>query len=523
MKVLGTKFYGHDNAVFYLDTKSKEIFALSNERVTRIKHDRASIKATVEAYPFLKNVDVVVSGYELEDRKKYYLDLAWYDFIYEVLKPKYIKSLIKIKKSPITNIKIFLKLFGRSKSYHSWLWDSFYFKTLNRPMSFEVARKKIDSYYAKLLNVPLSAIDHKDHHLCHAISSYAFSPFKEGENVISFTIDGIGDYAFSKVYKFKGLNDYECLAVSDAEPIAKRGHKYTSVGFLYSHFTKAMDLIPNSDEGKVEALAAYAEADKVFLDQLKQLVTIDNLVIRHNPSLFSELSDQVFLRKKRKEIGDKVFAATIQTWLEDLVVDYLNEVFAQTGVTKICFSGGVAANIIMTLNVYERTPFKDIYVFPAMADDGVAAGAAILKAIEYGEDVSWLKNKTMPYFGDVFSRSQVLDCLKSRSDEVRFEDLEEDWPEIAAKSIANGKVIALFHGKEEYGPRALGNRSIVANPTDEKVTQRINLTIKKRPGYQPFCPSILEEERERLFSSSFQHKHMAIAFRMKKEYWKDVH
>ena len=105
---------------------------------------------------------------------------------------------------------------------------------------------------------------------------------------------------------------------------------------------------------------------------------------------------------------------------------------------------------------------------------------------------------------------------------ISYEDLGDDWPEKAAISVAKGKICALFHGQMEFGPRALGNRSIIANPMLEDTRQKINSTIKRRPSYQPFCPSILEEERERLFNNSFSHKHMAIAFRMKDEFIKDL-
>ena len=95
----------------------------------------------------------------------------------------------------------------------------------------------------------------------------------------------------------------------------------------------------------------------------------------------------------------------------------------------------------------------------------------------------------------------------------------DEWYVRAAESIANDKIIGVFQGRMEFGPRALGNRSILANPTNPDTRLKINSTIKNRPPFQPFCPSILEEERERLFESSFSHKHMAIAFRMKEEYW----
>ena len=179
------------------------------------------------------------------------------------------------------------------------------------------------------------------------------------------------------------------------------------------------------------------------------------------------------------------------------------------------------ANIIMSLNIYERTKFRNIYVLPPMADDGLAIGSAILTAIDLEEDVSWLKNYIMPYFGDSYSREEVKKALDS-FDNIAYEDIKNDWPQEAAISVSKGKICALFQGKMEFGPRALGNRSIIANPMLEGTRQKINSTVKRRPSYQPFCPSILEEERERLFRSSFSHKHMAIAFRMKDEFIKDL-
>jgi carbamoyltransferase len=138
-----------------------------------------------------------------------------------------------------------------------------------------------------------------------------------------------------------------------------------------------------------------------------------------------------------------------------------------------------------------------------------------------GEDVSWLKDHVMPYFGDEYTRNQVKQAL-DEFDNIIIEDLESVWPEEAAKSVAEGKICSLFHGKMEFGPRALGNRSIIGNPMMEDTRQRINSTVKHRPSYQPFCPSILEEDRRRLFEDSFPHKHMAIAFRMKEEHIKNL-
>jgi len=237
--------------------------------------------------------------------------------------------------------------------------------------------------------------------------------------------------------------------------------------------------------------------------------------------LIEPFYDIDWLKKQRRRTGDENFCASIQNYLEDTIVDYLNIAYEKYPINNLCLSGGVAANIIMSLNIYERTNFKNIYVLPPMADDGLAIGSAILTAIVLDQDDSWLIDCVMPYFGDSYTRIQVKETLDSFNN-IIYEDLKDNWPQEAAISVSKGKICALFQGKMEFGPRALGNRSIIANPMLEDTRQKINSTVKRRPHYQPFCPSILEEERERLFRSSFSHKHMAIAFRMKDEFIKDL-
>jgi carbamoyltransferase len=519
MKILGTKFFGHDNSVFFIDTEKRKAFAISNERITRIKHDRSSIKATINEYSFLKDADYVVSGYAVDDSMSYYLELLWLDVVYNYFKPNYIKDLVKINNSFTSKMELFFNSLFTSPQYREWLFNWVKYKKIGIKENFKISKFKIDKFYSNILSIDSSKISRKDHHLCHAIAAYTFSPYKEGEDVLSFTIDGIGDGSFSKLFKFTSMSDYVCIA--DSTSVNTSGeHSCTSIGFVYSDFTRALDLIPDSDEGKVEALAAFGKADEDLLKVMSDMISFDELIIKINPDTFSKVTSQKYLKSKRKLIGDENFAATVQTWLENIIVMYLNRVYEHTMIDKICLSGGVAANIIMSLNIYERTNFKNIYVLPAMGDDGIAAGAAILKANELGQDISWLRREyKMPYLGDAYSRDKVLSELNNWKDKISFEDVIENWPEEAARSVSQSKIVSLFHGREEYGPRALGNRSIIANPCDKNVAKTINVSVKRRPLYQPFCPSILEEERERLFESSFPHKHMAIAFRMKSEFW----
>ena len=527
MRIVGTKFCGHDSALCLLDTDKKTVFAISTERVTRIKHDSIDITPILETYKF-KNVDYVAHSYcdfedkgndgELREKMTHNKDIE--KALRRIIKPVYAKdlSLPRLKK----NILILKCLFTNFSAFKAYYGAKF-----NRALVKETPegnRKAFTNYIEKnfnKFNLKPKKIFFYDHHLCHAIPSYYLSPYNE-KTALALTIDGQGDGFFSKLYVFQGLEDYKLIGQSSADFMGS-GDRFLSIGRLYNYFTKAMDLRPNSDEGKVEALAAFGKADNDLFQQLMSATYIDKnfLSINFNIKKIEPFYDLEWLKEQRKKVGDENFCATVQSYLEDIIVDYLNCAYEKYPINNLCLSGGVAANIIMSLNIYERTEFKNIYVLPPMADDGLAIGSAILTALELGEDISWLKDYPMPYFGDSYTREEVKKVLASY-DNIIYEDLNNDWPQEAAIAVSKGKICSIFQGKMEFGPRALGNRSIIANPMLEGSRQKINSTVKRRPSYQPFCPSILEEERERLFKSSFSHKHMAIAFRMKDEFIKDL-
>jgi len=527
MRIMGTKYCGHDSALCVLDTTQKEIFAISTERVTRIKHDSIDITPIINAYDF-KNIDFIAHSYsdfedkghdgELREKMTYTKDIE--KALRRIIKPNYIAdlNLSRVQKNLIIFKSLFIN-YSAVKEYYS----AKYKRSLVRETP-EGNKKAFTSYIKKNLakfNLTPKKVFFYDHHLCHAVPSYYLSPFNE-EKAIALTIDGQGDGYFSKLFYFNGLDDYRLIGESSADYLGE-GDKFLSIGRLYNYFTKAMGLRPNSDEGKVEALAAFGKADKDLYGSLISATHIDKnlLSINFDLRLIEPFYDIDWLRKQRERMGDENFCASIQSYLEDIIVDYLNLAYEKYPTNNLCISGGVAANIIMSLAIYEKTNFKNIYVYPAMADDGLAIGSAILTAISLDQDIKWLKDMSMPYFGDSYSREEVKKVLDKFAN-ISYEDLEDDWPEKAAISVAKGKICALFHGQMEFGPRALGNRSIIANPMLEDTRQKINSTIKRRPSYQPFCPSILEEERVRLFKDSFSHKHMAIAFRMKEEFINDL-
>ena len=526
MKIVGTKYCGHDSAICILDTKAKTIFAMSTERVTRIKHDQIDVTPILENYQ-IDSVDYVAHSYsdfadkghdgELREKMTYTKDIE--KALRLIIKPKYVKDMIltRVEKNKFI-FKSLLFNFSAVKKYYTAKFKRAIVKESqsgNRKAFTSYIKKNFEKY-----NLKPKKIFFYEHHLCHAAPSYYLSPFN-GDKALALTIDGQGDGFFSKLFVFNGLKDYQLIGESTADFLDEG--IFLSIGRIYENFTRAMDLRPNSDEGKVEALAAFGKADKDLLQQLKSATHVDknDLSINFEIIKIRPFYDLDWLKVQRSRVGDENFCASVQTYLEDTIVTYLNFVYEKYPISNLCLSGGVTANIIMSLNIYERTPFKNIYVLPSMADDGLAIGSAILTAIDLGKDVSWLKHFEMPYFGDSYSRHEVKKALEN-FDNIIYDDLNDNWPKEAAISVSRGKICSIFQGRMEFGPRALGNRSIIASPMLEGTRKKINSTVKRRPSYQPFCPSILEEERERLFKNSFPHKYMAIAFRMKEEFIKDL-
>jgi carbamoyltransferase len=155
-----------------------------------------------------------------------------------------------------------------------------------------------------------------------------------------------------------------------------------------------------------------------------------------------------------------------------------------------------------------------------MGDDGAAFGscALALRALGVtGNDMAFLRDLALPYYGNQNSREEVERALAASYEQITFEHQGDNWPEATAELLAEGQIGAVFEGRMEWGPRALGNRSILANPCLSETRERLNKVVKKRPLFQPFCPAILIEERERLFERAYNNQHMTCAFRLRKE------
>lgn len=534
--VIGTTIHGHDSAAYIIDLEEKRMFAMPTERLTRYKHDASFAIPPIErciTYWKLdpRTVTRVVCALSFTDFEKehfaqehYEVELAFRShFGAQYKKDVDAARAAFARRSPMRKV---LELCTTTAGRFI-LWSKALSRLGIRPhLPLDAV---VRAHLSRLF--PRAALEtaYFEHEYCHVVSTYVEAPFDDAVHV---SFDGWGDGHFSFVYRGTraGLTR---LAASPGKPMQElynMGSKtaprlmYPSVGGVYSYVTEMLGFTPISDEGKVEALAAYAQPDSELRARFLDFCVLDqdNATLTLDPDKARTILNPEQFQKRIDALGKEVVAASVQAFLEDVSREYVTALLRKAGTSALCLSGGVSANVINNLMLFEHLT-KDIYVAPAMADDGAAEGAAyayLLRAGYTRADLVALRPE-MPYLGTAYTRDEVRAVL-TQYPALQVTDLGDQWPESVGELISDGRIGAIFHGRMEWGPRALGNRSIVANPTQKDFRDRINLHIKRRPAFQPFCPSILAEERERLFEHSYLNKHMTCAFRLKKEYWEQL-
>lgn len=524
---IGINFFGHDSAIFVIDPQRQDVFAVSTERITRFKHDNIFPNVVLDKYLSYSGIDpnsvtkLVCANARLEHKslKLFSNQHQRTLFLRDLFEEPYLKGFKQKQKE--------------FNEWSDWKKSLFLLKKGKYKTYKNIFNSSITSYQSELLTDVLKQrfpkaeleLQYYDHEECHAVSSYFTSNFT-GDTLL-ITMDAQGDHnRFSSVYTVK--NNQLKLHNSSISPkkFFSFGGKYnpiesfeSSVGGMYTYFTHMLGFTANADEGKVEALAAFGNHQNEIYDKLWKCFSIaeNNTIVTHQEDAELYFSTNEFFRfleiYKKEDIS-----ASIQKFLEEFMLQFIKRLIHETGIKQLCFSGGVFANVILNLRVFEELT-SSIYIVPAMTDEGTAEGAAYLAYLSKADmsQMQWLKERYMPYFGTSYSREQVLESIKKHP-AVAFDDLGDKWPERAAQLVVDGKVGAIFHGRMEWGPRALGNRSIIADCRSEEITKKINGSIKNRPLFQPFCPSILEEERHRLFEVSYPNKHMTCAFRMRSEH-----
>ncbi|MEW4981720.1 MAG: carbamoyltransferase [Cycloclasticus sp.] len=354
-----------------------------------------------------------------------------------------------------------------------------------------------------------------EHHLAHASSAYHLSGFKEKTAILG--IDGKGEYATTffgygengKIHKIKEFYDPD------------------SLGGVYGAVTEFLGFEMLDGEFKVMGMAPYGDPKRF---DFSRLIETDGKDFRVNTKLVNclglrrykengkgyffspKLIDWLGPKREGDEIDDPYidYAASIQALLEKvalgLIDTYLGDTLKETG--KLCYAGGVALNVKLNQRIIARPDVKELFVQPAASDAGTAIGAASYAAQELGDSVEKMQHA---YLGPEYTNEECIQACLDHPNKPEYEVLE-NTTQYTAKLLADGNPISWFQGRMEFGPRALGNRSIIGNPSSKGVADRINAQIKYRERWRPFCPSILDTVAEDILQTDHPSPYMTFTF-----------
>lgn len=479
IKILGISAFYHDSAAAICEN-GKIIAAAQEERFTRDKH---TPDFPVEAIKYC----LEESGFTIDE-----LDaVVFYD-----------KPLLKFERLLETYYKFSPKGFlSFAKAMPVWLNEKMFLKKLIRE-----GLQEVEGYNSKNLNMLFP-----EHHLSHAASAYYPSPF---EDAAILTIDGVGEWSTAIIGHGKGASI----------EVLKELNFPHSVGLLYSAFTYFLGFTVNSGEYKLMGLAPYGNPESDETSKFEEIIKNNLIEIYDDGSIW--LNQDYFnyatgLRMVKDDKWQKLFgierrsgegelkqihcnlALAIQRVTEDIVLKMAMEAKRLTNSENLVMAGGVALNCVANGKLQKSGIFKNIYIQPAAGDAGGALGAALAaNYISFG--LPRLKAEQPDsmhgsYLGPSYSDKEVeLMCRKVKANFTRYEDLDK-MNSVVAKELSEGMVVGWFQGRMEFGPRALGNRSILGDARNPEMQKKLNLKIKYREGFRPFAPSVLAEEVSNYF------------------------
>jgi carbamoyltransferase len=487
ISVLGISAFYHDSAAAII-IDGEIIGAAQEERFTRKKHDASYPKNAI-------NYVLKEAGLKLNDIDH----IVFYE-----------KPFLKFERLLETYVGFSPSGFKSfSMSMPLWLSE----KLFQKKLLFD-ALKEQDSNFNDIKKINFS-----EHHLSHAASAFFSSPYDEA---IILTLDGVGEWATTTV----------SLGKNNKINILKEIHFPHSLGLLYSAVTYFLGFKVNSGEYKVMGLAPYGEPrfKDIILDKLIDVK--EDGSFRLNMDYFNYATGLTMTSKKfaklfnmeRREPEDNLLqihmdmAASIQAATEEIILRITRFLSKEFKLENLCMAGGVALNCVANGKILKEGLFKNIWIQPASGDAGGALGAA--QAFYYQEldnKRKILKTDSMngSYLGPKFSDDQVEDELKSAGanyKKLTFDQLIKD----TAKALSEEKAVGWFQGRMEFGPRSLGNRSIIADSRSEKMQKNLNLKVKYRESFRPFAPAVLFEKVSEWFEINCESPYMLLVADVKK-------
>lgn len=341
----------------------------------------------------------------------------------------------------------------------------------------------------KELGVPSEKIIYCDHHVSHALTAFYPSPF---EDAVVLVADGRGDFRSTTLWRASREGGLEILDSSS---------ELASIGAMYGFVTKLLGFIPDRHEGKVTGLAAHGKPS-LALQKLAEGIGFNSKTGRIEPKFgdwykpFGS-AEMPALVELLDEVPREDFAFAAQKLLEDVLRSYLVHHLANAGIetTNLCLAGGCMANVKLNYELLKLPQVKDIYVAPGMGDGGNALGGAINVSVKR-EGKKWIEMPTV-YLGPQFSQQQIEASLNAAG--IAFRTIgSSEKISLAAELINQGKIVGWFQGRMEYGPRALGSRSIMASAADPTINASLNERLN-RTEFMPFAPATIDKLASRCF------------------------
>ena len=474
--ILGISAYYHDSAAALI-ADGEIIAAAHEERFTRKKHD--------SSFP------INAAKYVLDEAGINYNDLSAISF--------YDKPYIKFERLLETYHAFAPKgLTSFLSAIPVWIKEKLFMKKLLRDELQKLGDKKIPILFP-------------EHHLSHAASAFYPSPFNEAAIL---TIDGVGEWATTTI----GYGEENGIKM------LKELHFPHSIGLLYSAFTYYTGFKVNSGEYKLMGLAPYGNPKSSETENFKKII-LDKLVdIRSDGSVLLNMDYFDFAtglkmtndkkwtelfgippRNPESEITQPYMnmALAIQQITEEIVIKLARTAKELTNSDYLVMAGGVALNSVANGKLLKTGLFKDIWIQPAAGDAGGALGAAYLAYYLWKNAKREIKNNPDAmkgaYLGPKFGEKEINGVVRKYSAKYMYYEDFNELTKVVAKKIAEGSVVGWFQGRMEYGPRALGNRSILGDARNPEMQKKMNLKIKYREGFRPFAPSVLEEDIQKYF------------------------
>jgi len=487
--ILGISAFYHDSAAALI-IDGKVISAAQEERFSRKKHDAS--------YPY--NAIEFVLNYSN-------LKLSEIDYVVFFEKP-----FLKFERLLETYLAFAPKGFASfSMSMPIWLKE----KLFQKNFLFKKLKKNDESFK------DINKIYFSEHHYSHAASTFYPSPFKEA---IILTLDGVGEWATTTV----------AIGKENKIKLLKEIHFPHSIGLLYSAFTYYTGFKVNGGEYKVMGLAPYGipKYKDIILEELIDLK--EDGSFRLNMKYFNYATGLTMINDKFSNLfGEKVrdpekdlltqfhmdIAASIQAVTEEIVLKLTTSISKETKIKNLCMAGGVALNCVANGKILKKNIFEKIWFQPAAGDAGGSLGAALAfwyQELQNKREVFQNKDSMKgSYLGPSFNNDEVENVLKSLGAKYEKHN-EESIITSIANELQKSKTVGWFQGRMEFGPRALGARSIIADPRSEKMQKELNQKVKFRESFRPFAPSVLREDLSNWFDMDCDSPYMLLVSNVKK-------